>query len=61
MLFLSLAVIAALARGVLGCPQHSNNKQSHLQGRQNNPAEKSNTTQPIWAYEVRMPLDANLT
>lgn len=54
MLFSSLAFVAALAPSVLGCPQHSNNKRSHLQGRQTNPAQNSNanTTQNIWAYEV---------
>lgn len=56
MLLSLLAFIAALAPAVLGCPQHTNNRRSYLQGRQNNPAQNpdANTTQNIWAYEVRI-------
>lgn len=55
MFFPPLFLIAALAPAVLGCPQHSNNQRSRLQGRQANPAQNPNvnTTQNIWAYEVR--------
>jgi carbonic anhydrase len=52
MILSSFLFIGALAPLAFGCPDHSNNKRSHLRGRQ--AAQEINATQPAtaWAYEA---------
>jgi carbonic anhydrase len=52
MILSSFLFIGALVPLAFGCPDHSNNKKSHLRGRQ--VAQETNATQPAatWAYEA---------